>query len=266
MAKAAIAPKRYWSSGELASLILKHFPSPEWAVFFEVSNTTGFGANRRADAVALGIWPSRGCTLIGMEIKSARRDWLKERSAPEKADSIASMCDVWWVVAPEDVVKVEELPEPWGLLSPRGEEGGLKMVKQAIPFEGRDKTVIKRTFVASMLRKVTETMTPNVVINERTVKQVKALCERDPLARQLDLCRKELDHLRQTVDDFQRRSGVKIDEWDHERIADAVATVMNFERWKEDADRHAKHLLETATRMHHALAVAASLPPQEERE
>ena len=38
----------------LRGLVHQAYPSPEWAVFFEVSNATGSGASRRADAVALG--------------------------------------------------------------------------------------------------------------------------------------------------------------------------------------------------------------------
>ena len=42
----------------LAGLIAARYPPPEWAVFFEVSNATGYATSRRADAIALGIWPS----------------------------------------------------------------------------------------------------------------------------------------------------------------------------------------------------------------
>jgi hypothetical protein len=100
----------------LQGLIAQAYPSPEWAVFYEVSNATGWGASRRADAVALGVWPSRGQMLIGFEFKTARGDWLNERKNPAKAETIAAHCDAWYVVAgDESVVKLDELPEPWGL-------------------------------------------------------------------------------------------------------------------------------------------------------
>lgn len=39
----------------LATLVMQAYPSPEWAVFFEVGNGTGFRTRRHADAVAIGI-------------------------------------------------------------------------------------------------------------------------------------------------------------------------------------------------------------------
>src|SRR4051812_48555098 len=101
----------------LAGLVAQAYPSPEWAVFYEVSNGTGFNSRRRADAVALGVWPSRGHALIGFEFKEDRRDWLREKDNPAKADLIAANCDAWvLVIGNEKVAKIEEIPEPWGLL------------------------------------------------------------------------------------------------------------------------------------------------------
>jgi len=47
----------------LRGLVHQAYPSPEWAVFFEVSNATGSGASRRADAVALGVALARALSL-----------------------------------------------------------------------------------------------------------------------------------------------------------------------------------------------------------
>lgn len=52
--------------------LLKHFAPPAHRVFFEVSNDTGAKARRWIDAVAVGIWPSTGHEIIGIEIKVSR--------------------------------------------------------------------------------------------------------------------------------------------------------------------------------------------------
>jgi hypothetical protein len=161
----------------LTGLVRQAYPTPEWAVFFEVSNATGFGARRRADAVALGVWPSRGQSLIGFEFKEDRRDWLREKDNPAKAEEIAQHCDGWYVVAGSDgIVKVEELPTPWGLKVANKDRTKLLTVKECIPFSDRDKTVIKRTFVAAMLRKVGETTVPRAEL-DRLVQEGVALGE-----------------------------------------------------------------------------------------
>lgn len=58
--------------------------------------------------------------LHGHEIKVSRSDWLVELRDPSKAEAWKQYCDRWWLVAPRDIVKPEELPEGWGLLVPAG--------------------------------------------------------------------------------------------------------------------------------------------------
>lgn len=100
----------------------------EYAVFEEVRSMTGFaGVNvseRYADAMALGLWPSSGLPLIGFEVKASRGDWLRELKQPEKAKAIQRYCDHWFIVAPEGVVKLDELLPHWGLYEATWEVAG----------------------------------------------------------------------------------------------------------------------------------------------
>lgn len=74
---------------------------------------------RRADALYVGFFASRGKRLVGHEIKVARSDWLHELDQPAKAEEWEQHCHSWYVVAPStEVVRPEELPEGWGLLVP----------------------------------------------------------------------------------------------------------------------------------------------------
>ena len=119
----------------------------EWMVCHEVPDSTGHQASRRADAVAMNLWPSR-MALHGYEIKVSRSDWLRELKRPDKAELVWRFCDYWWlVVSDQSIVKEGELPEGWGLMVPHGK--GLRRIVQAkhVPAESPS-----FEFMASMLR------------------------------------------------------------------------------------------------------------------
>lgn len=139
---------RLYDSGELFDMIERRFRSPEWVVLPGVSNATGSGIQRRCDALAMNLWPSRGLEIHGFEIKVSRGDFLRELKDPEKAEKIAKYCDRWWlVVAAPDIVREGELPPTWGLLVARGESLRLKMdAPKLSPVE------MSRSFLAAMLR------------------------------------------------------------------------------------------------------------------
>lgn len=136
------------TSDRVRVALRKRFCQPEWNLFFEVRDATGFGGSRSADAVAMNCYPSRGLEICGFEIKVSRGDWLSELRSPAKSEPVQSYCDRWWIVAPADVVRVDELPVTWGMyeVTPRHE---LRVARDApiltpVP--------ITRTFVASMMR------------------------------------------------------------------------------------------------------------------
>lgn len=223
----------------LGGLVHQAYPSPEWAVFFEVSNSTGFGAKRRADAIALGVWPSRGHTVVGFEFKDDRRDWLREKKNPAKGDVIAAHCDVWWVVAgAPDVVQPDELPEPWGLYVANKDRTRLVTKKPAQPFLERDKTVMKRSFVSAMLRKVSETTVPRVELQRLVDDAVKLALDRTRDSRELDSLREMVERQQAILDTFKAATGVDMKGWHGPtRIAAAVNAVLNL-----DNDRRALEL------------------------
>lgn len=82
----------------------------------QVPDGTGMAKTRTADAVAMQVWPSRGLRLYGFEMKTSRSDWRRELNRAEKAESIASYCHYWYIVAPKGIVPIEELPPLWGLI------------------------------------------------------------------------------------------------------------------------------------------------------
>lgn len=138
------------TSADLELAIRERYQPREWAVFAQVRNGTGYSRSvtRTADALALGLWPSRGMELHGFEIKTYRADWLREGEDPEKAEEIAAYCDRWWIVTVDDVVADGELPPTWGLLVLR--DGALVAVREA---EKRpDVKPLDRSLIAAILR------------------------------------------------------------------------------------------------------------------
>ncbi len=220
----------------LTSLIAQIYTSPEWAVFYEVANGTGAAAMRRADAVALGVWPSRGHSLIGFEVKTDRRDWLRELANPEKAERVAAHCDSWYVVTSgPEIAKVEELPRSWGLYVANADRTKLVNKKVAVPYPDRDLNIMRRSFAAAMLRKVNETMVPRAELSEIVEKRVKEALDRSREGHEQKYLREEIAKLQGILSAFKTATGVDMDHWrGPDKIAKAVAAVMDM-----DGDRRA---------------------------
>lgn len=154
----------------LRSSLAESYAAPRWAYFEEVRNGTGFSRSvtRSADAMALGLWPSMGLELHGIEIKSSRGDWKRELDNPEKSEELGKFCDRWFLVTEEKVVHdLAEIPPAWGWL----EFTGKKLVtRKAAP--KRDAVPLDRLFVCSLLRNASEGMGRSIndranALNER---------------------------------------------------------------------------------------------------
>lgn len=124
--------------------------APDWACFPNVANGTGGNIRRRADAIAMSLWPSRGLILRGFEIKTSRQDLKHEIKNPEKAETIADYCDEWYLATPKGLVKDVDLevPQAWGLMEV-GDNGKLKTAKKAVPTTAKP---ISRVMLAAILR------------------------------------------------------------------------------------------------------------------
>lgn len=62
---------------------------------------------------AIGFRPG-GCSIL-MEVKVTRSDFLSDRKKPHRIDPAIGMGDWRFYVCPEGVIKVDDLPEKWGL-------------------------------------------------------------------------------------------------------------------------------------------------------
>lgn len=198
------------------------FASPEWAFLEQVANGTGARAKRWADAVAMNLWPSRGCEVHGFEVKVSRSDWLTELKDPSKADEVASYCDRWWLaIGDGDIVRPGELPSAWGLIAPDG-RGGFAVVKEPGALEPAP---LSRGFLAAVLRRATQQVTPDAVLREVAARAVEAARARWEEEREEEREQRSdwYRSLKEEVEAFEQASGLKITGgWRGPRLGEAV--------------------------------------------
>lgn len=137
------------SARDVLDAIFARHCGPEWVRFAEVADSTGTHARRRADAVCMNIWPSKGFALHGFEIKVSRADFLHEMKDVTKSEAVGRYCDFWWLVTPNGLVDPKEVPDSWGLMILQ--KNGLKIKKQAPKRANVEEP--SRGFMASLLRK-----------------------------------------------------------------------------------------------------------------
>lgn len=208
---------------ELFQALRPLYPPREYALLPQAANGTGAGAFRHCDALTLSLWPSRGMHLSGFEIKSYRGDWLRELRNPEKAEEIAQFCNYWWIVASAPFVKKDELPEPWGLMTWDQEKQVLRKTKAA---RFRKAKVPDLPFIAAMLRKAQEIVTPDSALAEvRKEGRAEGVKEAESRIKQR---LKDLEELEERVRAFEVATGLEIDGWRPvEEIARAVKVVLD---------------------------------------
>ena len=194
----------------------KRFPEPAFHVIEQVRNGTGWSRSpRTADAIVIGTWPSRGLELIGVEVKSDRRDWMRELKDPAKAEEIARYCDKWYLLATNDkVAKLDEIPPMWGYLLAGTDK--LKTMKDAPVFP--KPTPVDRLFLAAIVRAVKGTSVPRSEIETRVSEMLEERVRRDVRTGESELrgLREKVQHLTGVIAEFEREAGVSFgrSSWD----------------------------------------------------
>lgn len=201
-----------------AALRRKYAPDKGYVVMEEVRNHTGFtGASktRSADMIVVGVWPSRGLTIHGIEIKASRSDWLRELEDPSKAEAFAQYCDRWSVVTAKGVVDpaVEDIPPTWTVTELRGK----RLVDIHTPTMEWTPTAMPRPFLVSLLRAGADGVPEDEVRKREQAAEQKGWDAGQRAARQqmgdrgTDHYRKELEALRGHLSDFKETTGIDIE-------------------------------------------------------
>lgn len=135
-------------SSDICAALRERYKQPEWCIFFEVASGTGVNAKRHADALAMNMYPSRGLSIIGFEIKVSRGDLKRELDNPDKAEEIARYCNEWYLVVPKGLIKDDDIiPVPWGIME--CSDRGLRIAKKAQQLNAKPVT---KEFMAAILR------------------------------------------------------------------------------------------------------------------
>ena len=265
MARPPRVPRLTVTDSEVRAALRFRYPAGTFALMQEVGNGTGFKCNRHADAVAVGLWPSRGLFIEGIEIKVSRSDWLKELSQPDKADDIAKWCDFWWVaVGSEEIVREGELPPNWGLLVLKGGK------KQAPKLVAARPQPLDRAFVAAMFRRVHEGQTAVAEHARRAGFDEGVTKGPEQHQREVDRLKNEIDLLKGRIAKFQENSGIEIGSYHGDSIGKAVKEFMRLRGWHhpepdeivgraaEDLERGAKKLRDYQERIKAERALVAT--------
>jgi len=162
----------------------KRYCQPEYSLCEEVETDHG----RRADAMAINMWPSRKNAVIGFEIKISRSDLKRELQSGAKAEASAKYCNYWMLVVPKGLINESIIiPENWGIM-----EYANKVLR--IIHQPEHKEAIMTAEIAASLMRAKERDIPNIAGDmarseiERIEKRFEAHKERirDELLEEMD--------------------------------------------------------------------------------
>ena len=241
----------------LVALLAKRYPSPEYAFLPQVPDGTTTNKRRTVDALALGLWRSRGFAMHGFECKVSRGDWLRERKNPLKAETIAVHCDYWWVVAGDgDMIPVDELPDEWGLMVAEGKS--LKVIRAA---PKRTPEPITLPILCGILRRATEGVVPKESVRDQIDDAYQRGRKDADRHASHDSHKRAYDQLLADMKAFEAASGVCVSRgWDGKKIGDAVARFMRIENAIATFDTLVANFQDRVKR---TLAVAESLTSED---
>lgn len=212
------------NTAQVRAALRSYYPSNEYAVMWEVGNSTGHNTRRWADAVVVSLWPSRGLTITGIEIKVSRGDWRRELENPAKAEEIAQFCDHWLVATPEGIVQEHELPFTWGhlIVNPKG---AVRMAKKPDRLEPKPLT---RGFVAAMLRRSSDVDAAEVkALVEKQVAVERATME-SRISKQVERATAKFAKIEEKVAEL-KKLGLDLNGWeDAKSIVEAYETGRKF--------------------------------------
>ncbi len=206
----------------------KYHDPAQHLIAFEVADGTGSAANRWADAVSMEMWPSKGYAITGYEIKVSRSDWLSELKQPDKSQAISQFCDHWYLVAPDGVLGIDELPKGWGWI-----KATERSLHTKIKAPKRDCSPPDKAFMASLLRKSIAKYSDKKLIAQMYKKARASAIEDCKHINdfELDRAKRNAEQLEKAIVGFEKRSGIRIDQWNYKQTGEAIkALTLNTDR------------------------------------
>jgi hypothetical protein len=249
-------PGAKMTTAELNDLLHAHFIRPEdrlnragaGAVYLTEVTAPG-NSGRRADAVHIGLWQSRGAGRIDVcELKVSRSDFRRELDKPQKAEAWWPYSTTFSIVSPGvDITPPEELPPGWGLMVP-GPRG--RRFKTVVKPEEREPSLTIGLLMT--LLKNTETTRVNDLrmqeqqMREQHYKQVQEIRRERGMVSPKDVKRLDLLERLEKAMDMQLGDYAWRDQLEPEGAAEGLATFMRGhaarQRAREAAEQEARSL------------------------
>lgn len=122
-----------------------------------VYNTSSVLADRRIDAFALNLWPSKHYQRVAFEIKVSRSDFLGELHHPEKRTQALFLSNVFWFALAPGIYNPKEDYKYF-----QGVEGVMEIsadyhVTRIVQPRAHNAYPMPHDFIASLLRRVRDT-------------------------------------------------------------------------------------------------------------
>lgn len=208
------------TTGELGDLLCAKYPRDRYALFFDVPDNVGLKANRRADAIAFGLWESVGHMVDGFELKVSRSDWLRELKQINKADPFVARCDRFWLITSSPAIaKLEEVPACWGWMA--ATKAGLRIQRPASRLPQPADGALQRMFVLGVLRRAQQdNMNPEE--HRRALDTLRAEHEKNlevRLAHKVAAESYRREEINRKVEKMEAMFGMQVTDWRFEEAA-----------------------------------------------
>lgn len=198
-------------AADVIAALRASYQPPEWATFTEVTDGTGAHASRRADMIAMNLYPSKGLEMRCIEVKVSRSDLAAELRDPEKAETFAQFCDGFWLATPKGLAGPDELPAPWGLIEVDGNSARVK--RRAAP--NPSPIPPSKMFMAGLLRaasKVSDTeIRARITAAEKAARLSAEEVAQGRVNRAEQQAREQVRRDRETLDALMEMLGVEVD-------------------------------------------------------
>lgn len=234
-------------TSEIKRRLFAKYHGADFAILMEVRNGAGFQSDRSADALGIGLWPSRGCSIHGFEIKASRADWLRELKDGAKAEAFFAYCDFWHVVVGDSaIVKEGELPPGWGLLVPHGDK-----LRETVPAKQNSAVQpMPRTMLAAWIKRASQQAPLEETLKKRYDLGIAAGVElgESRAKRQAQRDTEDVSPLRAAVERFLKATGIDIR---YLRDSDVAKLATAYKSVQADTllDRTAAILMRNATEL-----------------
>jgi hypothetical protein len=222
-----------------------------------LTELTAPGSTRRADAVWVGLFASRGYGIDVCELKVSRADFDREVRSPAKAEAWWPYSSRFWIVAPDvEVAPPERLPGGWGLLVPKKRGRRFRVVVEPaervpqVDFDLMARVAVRlnSTFSAELAELNAEHHRERSEMARRHHEQLAAAGADFSAQRRLEL-----------LDEFEAAAGITLDAYSFRGALTAETAGGSFAVWAQGEEARRAHVEQMRRTMVNLARVADDL-------